>query len=122
MSKRNGIVSSIAGILFITIIITFFLPTSYMIMAPGIARELSSIITVEDGYKDQIMGELMLTAVSTQRASIWDFIYIKLNNPPGVELDHMSEHLPEGMNMVEYLEIMEKFMEDSQNTAKAVAF
>ena len=44
----------------------------------------------------------MLTAVSTQRATILDYLYIKFNKPVGIELDHISEHLPEGMNMVEY--------------------
>ncbi|NLJ83615.1 MAG: PDZ domain-containing protein [Halanaerobiaceae bacterium] len=122
MSRRNGIVTSIAGILFISIIFSFFLPTPYMIMAPGIAQELSSIITVEDGYKNEIKGELMLTAVSTQRATILDYLYIKFNKPVGIELDHISEHLPEGMNMVEYLELMDEFMQDSQNKAIAVAF
>lgn len=121
MSRQNGFISSITGILFISIIVSFFLPTPYMIMAPGVAQELSSIITVEDGYKEENKGEFMLTAVSTQRATILDYIYIKLSKPTGVELGHMSEHLPEGMSMVEYLEIMDEFMQDSQNKAIAVA-
>lgn len=122
MSRKNGIISSVAGVLFIFILLSFFLPTPYMIMAPGVAQELSSMITVEDGYKEEIRGEFLLTAVSIQRARILDYIYIKLSKPSGIELDHISEHLPEGMNMEEYQELMDEFMLDSQNKAKAVAF
>lgn len=122
MSKHRKLFTSISGIIFIILILSFFIPTPLMIMAPGIAQELSPMITVEDGYKSQSQGDFMLTAVSTQQATVSDYIYIKLLTPDGVVIEPMSEHLPEGMNMVEYLEIMEIFMEDSQNVAKAVAF
>lgn len=122
MSERKGLFTSIIGILFIIIIVSFFIRIPFMIMAPGIAQELSPMITVEEGYKNQSQGDFMLTAVSTQQATVWDYVYIKAKKPFGVELDPMSEHIPEGMNMVEYLEILEMFMEDSQNISKAVAF
>ena len=52
-----------------------------MIMAPGVAQELSSIITVEDGYKEENKGEFMLTAVSTQRATYWIIYILRSANP-----------------------------------------
>ncbi len=122
MINRNGFLSGFLGILFIIIIVSFFVPTTSMIMAPGIAQELSPMITVENGYKNKSQGDFMLTAVSTQRATLWDYLYITIKHPIGVELEPLSEHLPEGMSMDEYLNIMQKFMEDSKNKAKAVAF
>lgn len=118
----KGFIGSIAGILFIALILSFFVPIPLMIMSPGIAQELSAMITVEDGYKGQSQGDFMLTAVSSQRATIWDYVYISIQKPHGIELEPLSEHLPEGMNIDQYLEIMKMMMEDSKNKSATVAF
>ncbi|MDI3546475.1 MAG: Lon-like protease [Halanaerobiales bacterium] len=122
MKKSNGRIRKLIGLLVIFFIVINFIPTNYFIMAPGIAQELSPMITVEDGYKTKSKGAFMLTAVASQRATIWDYIYFMLKKPRGVELEPVEEQLPPGMDMQEYLEIMEKFMKDSQLKAQAVAF
>ncbi|MFP4015958.1 MAG: PDZ domain-containing protein [Halanaerobiales bacterium] len=118
----KGFVGSIAGVVFIVLILSFFVPLPLMIMSPGIAQELSPMITVEDGYKGQSQGDFMLTAVSSQRATIWDYAYISIQKPLGVELEPISEHLPKGMNMEQYYELMKIMMEDSKNQSVAIAF
>lgn len=122
MSKSNSFTAKfLVVILCVVAIIIYFFPLPYIIMAPGIAQELSPMITVENGYKNQSHGVFLLTAVSTQRSTIFDYLNISLRKPRGVELEPLSEHLPQGMDMQEYIDIMEKFMEDSKNKARAVA-
>jgi len=122
MKRAIGLLSKLFGILVIIFFIINFVPTDYMLMRPGIAQELSPIITVEDGYKGGSKGDFMLTAVSTTPATIWDLLYINISRPEGVEIEPMEQHLPEGMDINEYLEIMEIYMEDSKMKSQAVAF
>lgn len=109
------------GILIIIFIVINFIPTSYYVMSPGIAEDLSPIITVKDGYKDKIEGSFLLTAVGSQKATIWDYIYVKAFDPEGYELELLTEQLPEGFDMGKYLEMMADLMEESKLTAEAVA-
>ncbi|HMA59264.1 MAG TPA: PDZ domain-containing protein [Halanaerobiales bacterium] len=109
------------GILIILFIIINFIPTPYYVMSPGIAEELGPIITVENGHKDNIKGSFLLTAVGSQKATIWDYIYVNTFNPDGFELEILSEQLPEGIDMEKYLQMMSDLMEESKMTAEAVA-
>jgi PDZ domain-containing protein len=118
--KKNRLKKGI-GILIIVFIIINFIPTPFYVMSPGIAEELSPIISVEDGYKEQINGSFLLTAVGSRKATVWDYIYVKTIQPRGYELEVISEQLPEGINMDKYLQMMENLMEESKLTAEAVA-
>lgn len=109
------------GIIIIIFIIINFIPTSFYLMTPGVAEDLSPIISVENGYKDRIKGSFLLTAVGSQKATVWDYIYVKTIQPRGHELEIISEQLPEGINMDKYLEMMTDLMEESKLTAEAVA-
>jgi len=109
------------GILIIIFIVINFIPTSYYVMSPGIAEDLSPIITVKEGYKDEIEGSFLLTAVGSQKATVWDYIYVKALNPKGYELELLAEQLPEGIDMGKYLEMMADLMDESKLTAEAVA-
>ncbi|MFW6269316.1 MAG: PDZ domain-containing protein [Bacillota bacterium] len=119
--KRDTIFKIIGSIIILFIIINF-IPTSYYIMTPGIAQELSPIITVENGIKADTRGDFLLTAVASQKATIWDYIYISIFKPEGKELDPVQEELPPGVDMEEYIKIMEELMEESKLHAQAVAF
>lgn len=109
------------GILIILFIIINFIPTPFYVMSPGIAENLTPIISVEEGYKDNIQGSFLLTAVGSQKATVWDYIYVKTIQPRGYELEIIAEQLPEGINMDKYLQMMEDLMEESKLTAEAVA-
>lgn len=122
MNIKKERLTKLIGVLIIFVIISNFIPTKYFIMSPGIAQELSPMVTVEKGNKNGSQGDFMLTAVASQRATLWDLIYIKVSKPVGVELEAMEEQLPPGMDMSEYLQIMNQLMEESQLQAQAVAF
>lgn len=118
MKRRDKII----GVIIIAFIVINFVPTSYSIFSPGIAQELSSIIKVEDGYKGKTDGDFLLTAIASQRATVWEFIYISIARPEGRELVPLREQLPPGIDMIEYLEIVKEHMEISKLKAQAVAF
>jgi len=122
MRPGIGRCRKLIGLLVILFIVINFIPINYMVMSPGIAQELSPMITVEDGYKSPGKGAFMLLAVASQQATIWDYLRYMVSKPRGIELEPMREQMPPGMEMTEYLEIMQKFMEDSQLKAQAVAF
>ncbi len=109
------------GILIILFILINFIPTPFYVMSPGIAEDLSPIISVDNGYKEQIKGSFLLTAVGSQKATVWDYIYVNTIQPKGYELEIISDQLPEGINMDKYLQMMEDLMEESKLTAEAVA-
>jgi Lon-like protease len=121
MKKIKGRIIKYFIVIVIIFIIINFIPTKYYIMSPGIAQELSPMITVEDGYKGN-KGAFLLTAVASQRASVWDYIYIFFVKPEGIELEGIEEQLPPGMDMKKYLDIMLMMMEESKLQAQAVAF
>ncbi len=118
---RKDKLTKLIGILIILFIVINFIPTSYYVMSPGIAEKLGPIITVQDGYKDNIEGSFMLTAVGSQKATLWDYFYINTFQPNGYELELLTDQLPEGINMDKYLNMMADLMEESQLTAEAVA-
>ena len=118
ISKKEKII----GVFVILVIVLNFIPTSYYVRSPGIARELSTMISVENGYVEGIEGQFLLTAVSSHQASIYDIVYISLFNPEGKELDAVYEELPPGVDMNQYIQIMEQLMEESKLHAQAAAF
>lgn len=118
--NRSRLSSKLIGIIFILFVLSHFIPIPYQVMAPGIAARLAPMVEVE-GAKPAA-GDFFLTAVSTRRAVAWDFIEIKLFKPEDKELTAVSDQLPEGMDMQQYLDIMAKLMEESKLQAQAVAF
>lgn len=122
MSKRYNKLSKLLGVLIIAFILSNFIPTKYYIMSPGVAQELSTIITVEEGFKEDITGDFLLTAVSSTQASLWDIFYLKITQPKGVRLEAIEEQFPTGIDINEYLEIMAQLMEESKLQAQAIAF
>ena len=122
MEERNKErLSKAFGLFLILLIIANFIPTSYNLMEPGLVKNLSEVIEVEDGY-ETTTGSFYLTAVASPPASILDFIYVKIFNPRDKELVPRDEQIPEDMDMFEYLEIMSDSMEISKLNAKALAF
>ncbi|MEC9489824.1 MAG: PDZ domain-containing protein [Halanaerobiales bacterium] len=122
MRNKNleKVYSRLIGIIFILFVISHFIPIPYQVMQPGIAAELSPMIEVEDGYKNE--GEFLLTAVSSRRAVAWDYFYITLFQPEDKGLTALSEQMPENMDMNEYIDLMAQLMEESKLQAQAVAF
>ncbi len=112
----------IVGVFIILIVIVYFIPTAYYVRSPGIARKLTPIINVEDGYRENIEGDFLLTAVSSQSASFLDILFISLFNPPDKELVAVHQGLPPGVDMNRYIKMMEQLMEESKLHSQAAAF
>jgi len=119
-NKLSKIYSRIIGIIFLSFVIMNFIPIPYNLIEPGIALELSSIIEVEDGYENE--GDFLLTAVSSRRAVVWDYLYVTLVSPEDMALESIASQMPKDMEMNEYIDIMAKLMEESKLQAQAVAF
>jgi len=119
-NRLKKIYSRLIGIIFILFVLSNFIPTSFNVVEPGIAVELSEVISVEDGYENE--GDFLLTAVSSRRAVVWDYIYISIFTPNDRELESISSQMPEDMEMNEYIDIMSKLMDESKLQAQAVAF
>ncbi|MGM0437799.1 MAG: YlbL family protein [Bacillota bacterium] len=124
MRKNNSYkdkITKLIGVIIIFLIISNFIPTPYMMTTPGVAKELSPLITVKDGYKNNTDGKFMLTAVGSKRATVLDFIKITIFSPEGYELTPRQQQIPEGMEMDQYIDIMANLMEESKVKAQAVA-
>ena len=121
-NRKHKIINRIIGLIFIFLIVSYFIPTPYMLVKPGIAQELSPLVTVENAKKGEISGAFMLTAVQSKRATIFDLVKVFVTNPEGVEITPFREQLPEDMEMEEYIKIMGDLMEESKLKAQAVAF
>lgn len=120
--KNRDTLLKLLGIIIILFIVMNFIPTGYYVMSPGIAQELSPMITVEDGNKGESRGDFLLTAVASQKATVWDYIYISLFKPNGKQLDPIQDELPPGVDMEEYIQIMAELMDESKLHSQAVAF
>ena len=119
-NRNNKTISKIIGIIFILFVVSHYIPTPFHVNEAGLATELSTVIQVEAGYQNE--GEFLLTAVRSRRAVVWDYIYINLFQPDDRELELMGQHLPEDMDMNEYINLMAEMMEESKLQAQTVAF
>ncbi len=105
-------------VLFVLLGLFVFYPVNYFIIQPGVATDLSQIVSVENGDDDD-QGAFLLTAVSTQRASTLKLIWGMLN--PDIDVIPATQMLPQDIDMDEYLEIMKIMMEESQLSSGIVA-
>ncbi len=100
--------------------ISNIIKVDYFITAPGVALPLEEIITVETGEKDA-NGAFYLTAVTSQQANLFYYLYISIFKPRGIEINPKQETMPLDFDMDEYVKIMEDMMYESQILAKIVA-
>ena len=117
--RRLNLMTLLLALLLVLIAAVNFIQVNYLITAPGVAMPLNDVITVEDGAKNS-HGSFFLTAVSSKKASLFNYLYIKLVKPRGIELSPEKESIPENMDMEEYVKIMEDMMTESQSFAKYV--
>lgn len=115
LTKRKLITISITLILMFAIL-TYQLP--YYIYKPGLADDLTEIVTVEDGFSAE--GSLHLVTVSGGQATPFDLFVAKLL--PFHEIVSLEEARPEGISDEEYMRHQLFLMENSQHAAMAVAY
>ncbi|MDI3534538.1 MAG: Lon-like protease [Thermosediminibacterales bacterium] len=115
-NKKKILISFV--IIMLLIALNTYISSNYVIMMPGITRDLKEIITVEGGQKHD-EGAFLLTAVSTRTANIPLLFYVVFD--PYTEIIAKKYVIPQGWNMDDYLKYMKKWMEESKMVAKVVA-
>ena len=108
---------------FIIIIITVLIllnliPTSYFLVIPGQAFNLSENITVENGEKDA-KGQFLLTSTAIIKANLLLYVYGFFDS--NIDLRNRDDKIFLNMDQKDYTNIMEKLMQESQMISKVVA-
>ncbi|WP_084213540.1 SepM family pheromone-processing serine protease [Thermicanus aegyptius] len=106
-------------ILVVVIASLFLIQLPYFTMSPGAALELSPIVQVQGGYRDE-KGKLMMTTVRTDRATLFSYLYAQLS--PTTDLVPLQQILSPNEDVNQYFKRQEAVMKDSQQTAIIVAF
>ena len=105
-------------ILLVFVIILFKVSTDYYIVRPGSSEPLRELVYVEGGNTNS-SGDFYLTTVNQTSANLLVWLYGYFN--PYVELVEREEVIPEDMEIDDYRELMEEYMEDSKMISKVVA-
>ena len=108
---------------FLIIIITFLIllsliPTPYYLVIPGQAVKLSEKITVENGEKDA-KGQFFLTSTAIIKANLLLYIYGFFDH--NIDLKNRDDEILLNMEQKDYINTMEKLMQESQMISKIVA-
>lgn len=113
--RRLFVLSSLVAVIGAALVYT---PTEYYVTAPGAAIDTSRLISVDGGDKHR--GRLYMLVVNTQPANLFWYVYAKLDQR--AVLETRKEYLGSFENYAEYLEWNKELMDDSQRTARAIAF
>ncbi|CUA78936.1 SepM family pheromone-processing serine protease [Anoxybacillus suryakundensis] len=115
--KKKRYIGMTAMIALLLAFATFFhLP--YYVTMPGTAEPLRPLVEVKDGYKEK--GQFMLTTVRMGQANLFSFAFAHVSKYN--ELYRMDEVRQEGESDEEYTHRQLKMMENSKETAIAVAY
>ena len=106
-------------IIIITVLILLnLIPTPYFLVIPGQAINLSENITVENGGKDA-KGQFLLTSTAIIRANLLLYIYGFFD--PNIDLKNKDNEILLNMDQKDYIDVMDKLMQESQMISKIVA-
>jgi len=106
-------------IIIITVLILLnLIPTHYFLVIPGQALNLSKNITVENGEKDA-KGQFLLTSTAIIKANLLLYIYGFFD--PNIDLKNRDDETLLNIAQKDYINIMEKLMQESQMISKVVA-
>ena len=106
-------------IIIITVLILLnLIPTHYFLVIPGQALNLSENITVENGEKDA-KGQFLLTSTAIIKANLLLYIYGFFD--PNIDLKNRDDETLLNIAQKDYINIMEKLMQESQMISKVVA-
>ncbi len=106
-------------IIIITVLILLnLITTPYFLVIPGQAINLSENITVENVEKDA-KGQFLLTSTAIIKANLLLYIYGFFD--PNIDLKNRDDEILLNMDQKDYINIMEKLMQESQMISKVVA-
>lgn len=107
------------ALILLTGAVLLFARTGYVLMKPGTVENLASLVSVE-GAERENGGSFYLVTVTQQQASPLLMIYALFAG--NVDLAPSRRLIPPGMDMKRYNEMMQRWMEESQNLARVIAF
>jgi len=93
--------------------------TGYVLMRPGTVENLAGLVAVEGAGREN-GGSFFLVTVTQQQASPLLFLYAMLDGD--VDLEPSRRVIPQGMDPKKYDEMMRRWMEESQNLARVIAY
>ena len=93
-------------------IILYSVPTPYMVVTPGVTRDLKEVVTVEGGHKTG-RGRFLMVTVSSRPANLFWYLYAKFSREASLE--------PRPQDPKEMQEEGKRMMAQSQAIASAVA-
>ncbi|MEA2088078.1 MAG: PDZ domain-containing protein [Candidatus Caldatribacteriota bacterium] len=105
-------------IIITALILLNLIPTPYFLVIPGQAVNLSENITVENGEKDA-KGQFLLTSTAIIKANLLLYIYGFFD--PNIDLINRDDEMLLNLDQKDYINIMEKLMQESQMISKVVA-
>ena len=111
--KRYFLIIIIAVLILLNVI-----PTPYFLVIPGQAIKLSENIIVENGEKDA-KGQFILTSTAIIKANLILHIYSFFDS--NIDLKNKDDEILFNMDQEDYINIMEKLMQESQMISKIVA-
>jgi len=116
--KRYFLIIVIAVLILLNLI-----PTPYFLVISGQAINLSENITVENGEKDA-KGQFLLTSTAIIKANLLLanlLLYIYGFFDPNIDLKSSDNEILLNMDYKDYINVMEKLMQESQTISKVVA-
>jgi len=105
-------------IIIIILILVNLITTPYHLVVPGQCVNLSQNITVENGGKDA-KGKFLLTSTTIIKANLLLYLYNFFDT--NVDLKNYNKENLVNLNQKEYIDVMDKLMQESQMIAKIVA-
>jgi PDZ domain-containing protein len=105
-------------IIIIILILVNLITTPYYLVFPGQCVNLSQNITVENGGKDA-KGKFLLTSTTIIKANLLLYLYNFFDT--NVDLKNYNKENLVNLNQKEYIDVMDKLMQESQMIAKIVA-
>jgi len=105
-------------IIIVIVILINLIPIPYYLLIPGQAVDLSQNIIVENGEKDA-KGRFLLTSTTIVEANLLLYIYSFFDH--NIDLKNKNKNILEGIDQKEYIDIMERLMQESQMVSKVVA-
>lgn len=116
--KRSLLTIKILFVLVILLVVSFYIPTPYLLIKPGNAEDLARLIEVEGSEKNN-RGTFYLVTVAQQEASLFWLVHGYFS--PYIDVAHVSSVIPPEIDQEEYRKIMDRLMEESQTLAKVIA-
>jgi PDZ domain-containing protein len=105
-------------IIIIILILVNLITTPYYLVVPGQCVNLSQNIIVENGGKDA-KGKFLLTSTTIIKANLLLYLYNFFDT--NVDLKNYNKENLVNLNQKEYIDVMDKLMQESQMIAKIVA-